>query len=333
MATEPLYEDELPPDETPALALPAIRRRPTVWPVFVTCAILAAAYIGGQIALVMAWVVWQIAMGGNLQEVANGLMDAIGTPEGLTILLASSQITIVVAALIGAWFLAGPIGANLGLRKPAVPVWSYPIVIIGVIVPGIVGTALATVVAQIIPTSDPLEKIGDQLTWISGPIFAVLLGIVPGFYEELFFRGYMQRRLLQAWAPWSAIAVSSGLFGLLHLAPHQVVFAFVIGLWLGVIGWRTGSIWLCVLAHAMWNSGGVMLTITLKKLGLEDDPPLIPTVIAGVIALVCFAASIWILWRHAPPSTVEPVAQETPITVLPYEPESGPLGGDAISAD
>ena len=60
-------------------------------------------------------------------------------------------------------------------------------------------------------------------------IARTLIALVPGFCEEVFFRGYMQRRLLQAWSPWSAILVTSLLFGVLHLNPAQSLFAFLFG--------------------------------------------------------------------------------------------------------
>lgn len=328
-----LHDDDVPPDESAAPMLPSIQRTPPVWPVFVTYALMFAAYIALQFALLIAWAVWQLVNGANPEQMANDLMGIVATPEGLTILATGSQLAIGISAVIGAWFLRQPIRASLGLGKPAVPVWSYPIVIIGVAAPGGVGAYLALALAEIIPADETLDKICGELTWTNGPLFIAFLSLVPGFVEELFFRGYMQRRLLQAWVPWQAILVTSALFAVLHLAPHQVVFAFFIGLWLGVIGWRTGSIWACMLAHAFWNACSISTAVALKKLGLEDDPPLILGVIAGVIALICFAASIWLFRRPPPPIIAMPETPQAALEDTQFEAESRPFDGDAFPGD
>ena len=77
---------------------------------------------------------------------------------------------------------------------------------------------------------------------------------LPAFSEEWLFRGYVQTRLAQRWSPWLAILVSSLLFAVFHGDPVHVIFVFPIGLWLGYISWRSGSIIPAMLAHAYNNS-------------------------------------------------------------------------------
>jgi membrane protease YdiL (CAAX protease family) len=143
------------------------------------------------------------------------------------------------------------------------------------------------------------------MTWnMAGP-FVFFISFVPGFVEEVFFRGYMQRRLLHNWPVWASIVVASLLFAFLHLDLHQICFAFPIGIWLGVIAWRTGSIWPSMLCHAAINATSMTYNIGVKLLGWPDPPPLIPSMIGGVLVLVCFFASAWLLARQRPEPTLE----------------------------
>ena len=117
-----------------------------------------------------------------------------------------------------------------------------------------IGMLAAGPVEERLGTSLDTQKLRGQFDWITGPLFVVFIGLVPGVVEELFFRGFIQRRLLRRWPPALAIGVTSVLFALVHLDPTCVVFALPLGVWLGVIAWRTGSIWPAVACHAAVNT-------------------------------------------------------------------------------
>src|SRR5205085_7760395 len=76
-----------------------------------------------------------------------------------------------------------------------------------------------------------------------GELFAavVVLGLLAGAAEELFFRAYMQTRLRRAWRPGPAILVTSAAFALLHMEWIHAAMAFVLGLYLGALTERAGS--------------------------------------------------------------------------------------------
>jgi membrane protease YdiL (CAAX protease family) len=48
--------------------------------------------------------------------------------------------------------------------------------------------------------------------------------------------------------------VTALLFAVAHLNVIQAVFALPLGIWLGIMAWRTGSIWPGVLCHAVVNA-------------------------------------------------------------------------------
>ena len=71
-----------------------------------------------------------------------------------------------------------------------------------------------------------------------------IIGLLAPLCEEIVFRGAILRSLLSSprLSPWAAIGISALLFALVHLNPAQMPHAFVIGILLGWMYWRTGSI-------------------------------------------------------------------------------------------
>lgn len=92
-----------------------------------------------------------------------------------------------------------------------------------------------------------------------GGYFVVCL-LVP-LVEELVFRGAILRVLLQ-WKsshPWSMIIISALLFSLIHMNPAQMPHAFIIGILLGWMYYRTRSIVPGVAFHWANNTIAVVL--------------------------------------------------------------------------
>lgn len=90
-----------------------------------------------------------------------------------------------------------------------------------------------------------------------------ILGIVliGPFGEELLFRGAILGGLLKKMEPKYAILISALIFGVIHLNPAQIVFAFLVGLLLGYVYYSSGSLLLPILIHVIIN--GISTGITL----------------------------------------------------------------------
>lgn len=86
----------------------------------------------------------------------------------------------------------------------------------------------------------------------------VALALVPGFCEEILFRGYAQRQFERASGPVVGILLSGVLFGLYHLRPSQLLPLAVLGLYLAYLTWRTGSLWPAILVHLLHNGLAVL---------------------------------------------------------------------------
>lgn len=83
--------------------------------------------------------------------------------------------------------------------------------------------------------------------------------IMPGFMEELFFRGILFRWVEEMGGSWIALAVTSILFGLAHaMNPNATVLsstaiAVEAGILLGGAYMLTRNLWLPIGLHAAWN--------------------------------------------------------------------------------
>jgi len=162
------------------------------------------------------------------------------------------------------------------------------------------GVFCAIAVSWVIPPDNSVASLYEQMTPLMAIPFIFFIAIAPGFNEETFFRGYIQRRLLARWHPWVAILVASLLFAILHIMPHTVVLAFPLGIWLGVIAWRTNSTWPGIVSHAAFNGLWNIYTIGSKLNYLPDPmPPWFQVPFFG-IAGICFIASIVLLVRTKP---------------------------------
>lgn len=81
-----------------------------------------------------------------------------------------------------------------------------------------------------------------------------LISLGAGIGEEALFRGGIQVLLTDHLGPGPAIALSSAIFALVHMAKPQVAaLIFVIGAAFGSIYWYTGSLVAVMLGHALYD--------------------------------------------------------------------------------
>ena len=100
----------------------------------------------------------------------------------------------------------------------------------------------------------------------------VWLGVLPGLSEELLFRGVMLPAL---GFNWSALILSSLLFGVLHLSGADqwpyVVWATVVGFILGYSALMTGNLLVPIVAHTVTNLVSSILWKTGKSVGMPSS--------------------------------------------------------------
>ena len=123
----------------------------------------------------------------------------------------------------------------------------------------------------LIPSIWLQEQMPELPNWLGNEFDMILtdrwgylaIGLLAPLSEEIVLRGAVLRSLLskpllagrsERVNAWTAIAISAVFFALVHFNPAQMPHAFVIGLLLGWMYWRTGSILPGVAYHWANNS-------------------------------------------------------------------------------
>lgn len=135
----------------------------------------------------------------------------------------------------------------------------------------------------------------------------LIVGVLAGFSEELFFRGALQRILAQtAMNIHMVIWLAATVFSAFHFQLFGLVPRILLGAYFGYLLWWTKSLWLPVLLHVFNNTVVVIAEylgndqhpdskITIDSIGANlSSPTELSLVIASIALTIC---GIW-LTRH-----------------------------------
>jgi len=100
---------------------------------------------------------------------------------------------------------------------------------------------------------DPGPFPGTTAAAVAAVCSAISVVIGASVTEELYFRGLLYGRLDARFARAAAVIGSAGAFGLAHFQPDAFPTLLALGLILGLLRMRTGSIWPAVGLHAANN--------------------------------------------------------------------------------
>jgi membrane protease YdiL (CAAX protease family) len=121
----------------------------------------------------------------------------------------------------------------------------------------------------------------------SGPLDALVslsvIALIPALAEELVMRGVLLPSLVAPLGRAGAVLATALLFAAMHGDRYRFVFTLIIGLVLGAVRLRTGSLWPSIVAHATLNA------LTFAIAPLVDDPTQAYTP-QPVLGLACLAA-------------------------------------------
>jgi membrane protease YdiL (CAAX protease family) len=175
----------------------------------------------------------------------------------VAMLLVIQNVVVILPIVIIAFRTAKP-SKWLGLRDPI----TRTVIIVGIVsgvilqfVPNIVGAIYFTFFE---PT--PVNPIVTDLFTVENiyelMLIFIIIFLVGASVEEIFFRGYVQKRISEVTHPAIAITIASLTFGSLHILtnPFTAVNATVLGVIFGVIYHKTRSIYTTWLSHAVYNS-------------------------------------------------------------------------------
>jgi len=216
---------------------------------------------------------------------------ALGSPAMTWAAVLASQLALLTSAWLACRVLRKPAGERLGLAPTGLSPWQGALLCVATVVPCVLGFGAAWLLERVVGSSGE-DALGLQRMWSEGSrgasvAWVLLIALGPGFAEELFYRGFLLRGLLLRWGPPASILTSGLLFAAVHGELVWATAIFPLGVWLGVVAWRTGSMRLTFVMHALTN--GLWTTAMMV---LHRDPssePLLKglglaTLVAGTLA-------------------------------------------------
>ena len=267
--------------------------RPRLWPIFVTfVAMLPVAGVAAAIAF--------IAVVG-LRPILRGDEGVLFSLPSLLATSAVTELVLVGAVLVAARpFTLARLRLKGGRASP------------GVLVAATVGAVALSHVLDVVISLLDLAQTGTigalsrALQTAHGSSLAVALVVIAllaGFAEELFFRGFMQTRFAERWKPRTAVLVAAAFFALMHMDPVHSPVTFALGLWLGFVCERSGSLWPAVLAHVTNNA--------VATLAASASVPVYTVAIAVVLFAGC---AVWLVRAlpRVPPALLAAAPAEAP---------------------
>ncbi len=296
---------------TPLAAAPSAR--PRIWTVFVvSLLVMPGALIASQVMGVVVLLAWYFAQGGTTSGLETDLIEFAVQPGPFLLLGLLGQLALGGVGIVAAWLSPVPFRERLGLVPPRWSLGTSAVAIVGSIVPFAIGIAGAYALAEVLAPDTSVEKMYAAMTPAWAVPFLLFISLAPGFFEEMMFRGYVQRRLLQRWHAGLAIFFTSFVFAIVHVSPHAIVFAFPLGIWLGMLAWKSGSTWPGIVCHAAINGLWNVWQLGVRFEIFPEDPPMLLVVGLSVLGIGAFGAALWAMFRPAEPVVPQEVPQSVP---------------------
>ncbi|WP_010587231.1 CPBP family intramembrane glutamic endopeptidase [Schlesneria paludicola] len=218
---------------------------------------LAVHLIGGVATIIAVTIVWTI--------LSNGRSVSMSDPRVLMLATAGEMVLFVLAAMLCVsvryW---GRTFAELNLSRPelkhvaiviagtlplsyCVSAYSMPIQwgwnLIGEQFPGL----------KVIDELSAMRMVNEMADATSLPVMILILAVLPAIGEELVFRGAMGRVLMASLGIWGGVALTSFLFGLIHVHPVHALAVIPLGIAMHLVYLWTRSFWMPMLFHFVNN--------------------------------------------------------------------------------
>jgi hypothetical protein len=148
---------------------------PRVWTVLVVFVTALVGAVAAQAIAGIALAVLVAARGGDVRE----LPSLLTTPVALVLLGLLGQLAFAAAALLAARFSPESAACRLGLRRPALSAWAYPVLLAASLLPLVVGVELSQALATVLPPNPAGQQTYEKLTWAGGLLSLTFVTLVP----------------------------------------------------------------------------------------------------------------------------------------------------------
>ena len=193
--------------------------------------------------------------------------------------------------IFGIWYTCQFHGS---MKLPAKTL-TNPKILLGLIfvVPGLqlISSMITVVTASFFPGwMEFYESLMENAGFTASPslllvLYAVLLGPIE---EEITFRGVILASAERSLPFWAANLFQALLFGIFHLNPIQGFYAFFVGIFLGYVRKRGGSVWVSSLLHILYNGFATFLSAEMTSF----------------MFLVLFLAGMYLFHKNTSPESI-----------------------------
>lgn len=265
------------------------------------CVVLVCFFILGIVGTIILSAVTGIGLG----EMADPAKLDLTKPVYINMLRGMQAVQFlslfVAPTFICTWLFSRDNKKYLGLKAPSHS--GYIIAGVGVMLIAIPFTGLLGELNRNIPFPKNIaswmhEQEADAARTIQAllsrhTISDLLLNLlcVAGFAaigEELLFRGMVQRLLIKMFkSPFIGILVSAALFSAMHMQFYGFFPRLALGILLGLIYWYSGSLWVAMLAHFIYDAVLIIMAYyNPAMLAEENSLPINNLILAGSISFL-----------------------------------------------
>jgi membrane protease YdiL (CAAX protease family) len=126
----------------------------------------------------------------------------------------------------------------------------------------------------------------------------IVMALLPGIAEELFFRGCMQQ-IFQRWFrnTWAAVIVTAVVFSVFHFDFYGFFPRIILGIVLGLVFAKTGSLYPGIMAHLFNNSMALVFTFAGQHSNLKKNYATEDLNIPAWTAIVSLVLVIYLVTR------------------------------------
>ncbi|MEI6089452.1 MAG: type II CAAX endopeptidase family protein [bacterium] len=238
------------------------------------------------------------------------LMMPKGITSGMIFCVSQLVLTLVILLPISKKTSLLPAKSIFRLTaKPPVRVYLFSI--LGLVAVSAIGSSIMSLQYHFLP--DNVNLWLDQMyastaglysnlfyTGFNYQLLLAVLGaaIIVPVYEEMVFRGYLQKNLEVLKRPTLAIILTSLIFTLLHFNLAEILPLFILAFYVGVITYKTDSLKIAITCHVLNNTFAIVkmnLSSPADNLTLATD--ILPIWIAGLI-LVLGIGTLFVIFKY-----------------------------------
>ena len=271
-------------------------------------------YVPGPIELL---IIFALFLGGALlgSVVALPLMALLrGNPDGSMYATMVSYVMIFIPPMIYASFKSKEnsfFGKGYKLSNRHYSPLGKALCIILVVLASFCNSFVAeSIISLLPPVPEWLEKALSDMTNGNNFLLSFLcVSIFAPFFEEWLCRGIVLRGLLnyehknkegetvRGMKPVWAIVISAAFFAVIHFNPWQAIAAFTMGMLMGYVYYRTGSIWLTILIHFANNTLAVVLSHIDALKDIDNFKDVLPGGLYWAILVFCVVFIVYVVQK------------------------------------